>query len=74
MATVSREIKELYDGKINFKVNRFRTAFAAREGQSTWIIQILDVEDNIAREHYFTNLNDVNIVTAFLKKNQMLNV
>ena len=74
MATVSREIKELYDGKINFIVNRFRIAFSARNGRSTWIIQILDNENNISREHYFNNLNDVNVATAFLKENQMLNV
>jgi hypothetical protein len=67
-------MRSLYEGNMNVSLNRFRSAFSVRNGSSFFIIQVMDSENNVAREHYFKNTDDMLNAAKFLKRCGLINV
>jgi hypothetical protein len=68
------DMRSLYEGKMNFILDRFRTAFGVREGKGVFMIQVMDFGNNVAREHFFKNTNDMINAAKFLKNCGLVNV
>jgi hypothetical protein len=72
--TMDIDTRSLYEGKMNLIVDRFRTAFGIRNGKGVFIIQVMDFGNNVAREHFFKNTNDMLNAAKFLKTCGLINV
>ena len=68
------ETRSLYEGKMNLILDRFRTAFCIREGKGVFMIQVMDFGNNVAREHFFKNTDEMLNAARFLKNCGLINI
>ena len=60
--------KALYEGKMNFILDRFRGVIAVdmNNGNTEWILQVMDFGQNLHREHKFDNYESYMTAAQFL--------
>jgi hypothetical protein len=65
---VPEEIKVLYEGKLNFIIDRFRGIIEAKmsTGEVFWTLQVMDFGGNICREHKFADRETYVLTAQFL--------
>lgn len=66
--SVPQEMIDLYEGKMNFILDRFRglVSFTKETAKMQWILQVMDFGRNVHREHKFEDYDTYMTAAQFL--------